>query len=91
MDFLKLFGNNKILQVASVSWLIAQTIKVIHTFIVKKRFDFTRFVGSMLPKIEAAIKFVQSKDGRKTVITSLEKATEGMEGKTGTLIVNDKF
>jgi carbamate kinase len=47
--------------------------------------------GSMLPKIEAAIKFVQSKDGRKTVITSLEKATEGMEGKTGTLIVNDKF
>jgi carbamate kinase len=45
----------------------------------------------MLPKIEAAIKFVQSKDGRKTVITSLEKATEGMEGKTGTLIVNDKF
>jgi acid phosphatase family membrane protein YuiD len=46
VDFLKLFGNNKILQVASVSWLIAQTIKVIHTFIVKKRFDFTRFVGS---------------------------------------------
>lgn len=47
--------------------------------------------GSMLPKIEAAIKFAQSKNGRKTVITSLEKAKEGIEGKTGTLIVDDKF
>ena len=46
MGFLKLFGNNKILQVAAVSWLVAQTLKVIHTFIVKRRFDFTRFVGS---------------------------------------------
>ncbi len=47
--------------------------------------------GSMLPKIEAAIKFVRSKNGRRAIITSLGKAKEGMEGKTGTLIVDDKF
>lgn len=44
--------------------------------------------GSMLPKVEAAIKFAQSKKGRKTLITSLNKAKEGIEGKTGTLITD---
>ncbi|EGO2664055.1 carbamate kinase [Enterococcus faecalis] len=44
--------------------------------------------GSMLPKVEAAIKFAESKPGRKTLITLLEKATEGLSGKTGTLIEN---
>lgn len=40
--------------------------------------------GSMLPKVEAAIKFAESKPGRKTLITLLEKAKEGLSGKTGT-------
>ncbi|PIE77219.1 MAG: carbamate kinase, partial [Clostridiales bacterium] len=44
--------------------------------------------GSMLPKVEAAMAFAQSKRGRKSLITSLEKAKEGIEGKTGTLIVD---
>ncbi|EGO2512136.1 carbamate kinase [Enterococcus faecalis] len=44
--------------------------------------------GSMLPKVEAAIKFAKSKPGRKTLITLLEKAKEGLSGKTGTLIEN---
>ncbi len=43
--------------------------------------------GSMLPKVKAALKFVESKPGRKTLITSLEKAKEGIEGKTGTTII----
>lgn len=43
--------------------------------------------GSMLPKIKAAVKFVESKPGRKALITSLEKAMEGVSGKTGTIIV----
>ncbi len=43
--------------------------------------------GSMLPKVEAAMAFAQSKPGRKALITSLEKAQEGIAGKTGTLIV----
>lgn len=46
--------------------------------------------GSMLPKVEAAIKFAESKPGRKTLITLLEKAKEGLSGKTGTLIENKK-
>jgi len=43
--------------------------------------------GSMLPKIEAAVKFVESKPGRKAIITSLDKAAEALEGKAGTTIL----
>lgn len=43
--------------------------------------------GSMLPKVKAAMAFAQSKPGRKSLITSLEKAAEGIAGKTGTVIV----
>lgn len=44
--------------------------------------------GSMLPKVEAAVKFASSKKGRKALITLLEKAKDGIEGKTGTVIEN---
>lgn len=44
--------------------------------------------GSMLPKVEAAIKFADSAPGRKALITLLEKAQDGIEGKTGTVIVS---
>ena len=42
--------------------------------------------GSMLPKVQAAAKFAASKPGRKALITLLEKARDGIAGKTGTLI-----
>lgn len=42
--------------------------------------------GSMLPKVQAAVKFADSKDGRTSLITLLEKAKEGILGKTGTRI-----
>lgn len=42
--------------------------------------------GSMLPKIKAALKFVESGPNRKALITSLEKAKEGIAGETGTII-----
>ena len=42
--------------------------------------------GSMLPKVLAAVKFADSKDGRYELITLLEKAKEGILGKTGTRI-----
>ena len=42
--------------------------------------------GSMLPKVEAAVKFVESKPGRMTIITSLDKAVEALDGKAGTTI-----
>lgn len=42
--------------------------------------------GSMLPKVQAAVNFASSKEGRKALITLLEKAKDGIDGKTGTLI-----
>lgn len=42
--------------------------------------------GSMLPKVEAAVRFAESNPGRTALITLLEKAKEGIEGKTGTRI-----
>ena len=42
--------------------------------------------GSMLPKVQAAVKFAESKAGRTALITLLEKAKDGIAGKTGTRI-----
>ena len=42
--------------------------------------------GSMLPKVQAAMKFVRSDPGKKAVITSLDKALDALAGKTGTVI-----
>lgn len=42
--------------------------------------------GSMLPKVEAAVAFAESAPGRTALITLLEKAKEGIQGKTGTKI-----
>lgn len=42
--------------------------------------------GSMLPKVEAAISFVESGKERKALITMLSKAKDGIEGKTGTVV-----
>lgn len=45
--------------------------------------------GSMLPKAEAAVEFVESGSDRCAVITSIDKAKEGYLGKTGTIITKD--
>ncbi len=42
--------------------------------------------GSMQPKVEAAAAFARSGKGREALITLLEKAHEGIIGKTGTII-----
>ena len=42
--------------------------------------------GSMLPKVQAAVRFAESKPGRRALITLLEKARDGISGKTGTMI-----
>ncbi|WP_295753636.1 carbamate kinase [uncultured Oscillibacter sp.] len=42
--------------------------------------------GSMLPKVEAALKFAESRPGRRALITLLEKAGAGVAGETGTTI-----
>ncbi len=43
--------------------------------------------GSMLPKIEAAISFVEKNPKRSALITNLASATAAVNGKTGTLIL----
>ncbi len=45
--------------------------------------------GSMKPKIEAACRFASSKQGRKAIITSLDKAVHALTGNAGTAIVNE--
>lgn len=42
--------------------------------------------GSMLPKVQAAVRFAESKPGRTALITLLEKARDGICGNTGTSI-----
>jgi len=42
--------------------------------------------GSMLPKVQAAMKFVRANPSKKAIITSLDKAGEALEGNVGTTI-----
>lgn len=42
--------------------------------------------GTMLPKVEAAMKFVRTYPNKRAIITSLDKAIDALEGKTGTTI-----
>ena len=46
--------------------------------------------GSMLPKVQACVKFVEAHPGGRAVITSLDHAAAGLRGETGTLIVADE-
>ena len=42
--------------------------------------------GSMLPKVQSCMDFVRSSEGGTALITSLSRAAEALEGKTGTVI-----
>ena len=42
--------------------------------------------GSMLPKVKACMKFVQANPDKKAIITSLARAIDALEGKTGTVV-----
>ena len=63
-------------------WLSHLTVEQAKEYIAEEQFA----KGSMLPKIEAAIRFAESGEGRRTLITLLDKAAEGIAGKTGTVI-----
>lgn len=64
------------------TWLDDLTTKQARKYIEEGHFA----KGSMLPKVQAAVKFADSGKGRKALITLLEKAREGINGKTGTHI-----
>lgn len=63
-------------------WLSELDIEILDKYIEEGHFA----PGSMLPKIEAAKEFALSKKGRRALITSLEKASQGIKGETGTII-----
>ncbi|MEG0228003.1 MAG: carbamate kinase [Lachnospiraceae bacterium] len=63
-------------------WLTNLTVEKANEYIAEDQFA----KGSMLPKIEAAIRFAESGEGRKTLITLLDKAAAGIAGETGTVI-----
>lgn len=64
-----------------------QLLSVLNTAEAKQYMAEGHFApGSMLPKMEAAVKFAESKEGRKCIITSLEKAVEALEGRAGTTL-----
>lgn len=58
------------------------TIKDANKYISENQFA----KGSMLPKVEASMSFVEDSDDRKAIISSLEKANAAIKGKTGTII-----
>lgn len=62
-------------------WLSELTPEEAHRYIEAGEFA----PGSMLPKVQAAVEFVESKPGRCSLITLLEKARDGIAGRTGTL------
>lgn len=66
-------------------WLAQVSIDEVKEYIKEGHFA----PGSMLPKVEAAVEFAQSKDGRYSLITLLEKAKDGILGKTGTRIMKN--
>lgn len=63
-------------------WLDSLTLEEAQRYVDEGQFA----PGSMLPKVQAAMAFAASKPGRKSLITLLEKAQDGLDGKTGTLI-----
>lgn len=65
-------------------WLDSMTLDDARRYVNEEQFA----KGSMLPKVEAAMHFAASAPGRETLITLLEKASEGIAGKTGTRLRN---
>ena len=60
-------------------WLSKLTVEQAQKYMEEGQFA----PGSMLPKVQAAVNFASSKPGRTALITLLEKAKDGIAGKTG--------
>ena len=58
------------------------TIAEAKTYMEEGQFEF----ASMLPKISASVNFLEAGNGRKAMITSLDKAEESLTGEAGTTI-----
>lgn len=58
------------------------TVEQAKAYMAEQQFE----ANTMLPKVEASVEFIEKREGRKAVITSIDKAVEGYLGKTGTII-----
>ena len=65
-----------------VRWLDELTPKTAQSYIEAGEFA----PGSMLPKVQAALQFCTSATGRTSLITELDRAADGIAGKTGTIV-----
>ena len=65
------------------TWLDAISVEEAEQYINEGHFA----PGSMLPKVQAGVEFAASAPGRTSLITLLEKARDGVNGKTGTRIM----
>lgn len=63
-------------------WLDELTPETAERYIAEGQFA----PGSMLPKVQAALAFARSGAGRSSLITLLERASDGIAGKTGTIV-----
>lgn len=65
-----------------------QNLKTVGTAELERYISENQFSkGSMLPKVQACMRFVKEKDGRQAVIGTLSKLREITEGKSGTVVV----
>lgn len=64
------------------TWLSDITVQQARAYLAEGHFA----PGSMAPKVQAALEFAASKENRAALITLLEKAKDGIEGRTGTRI-----
>ena len=63
-------------------WLDELTPADVERYVAEGQFA----AGSMLPKVQAALAFAQSGEGRSSLITLLDRAADGIAGKTGTIV-----
>ncbi|WP_163970281.1 carbamate kinase [Oceanobacillus halotolerans] len=71
------FGTDKEAPLTTIS------SKALHHYMKEDHFA----PGSMLPKVQAAIDFADSRDEREAIITSLEHASEALDGVVGTRVI----
>lgn len=68
-------------------WLSTMTTDEARKYIEQGEFD----PGSMLPKVQACISFVESKPGRTAMITETSCVRAALAGKTGTVITASRY
>ncbi len=78
----RLAGTPAVIGKHDQQWLSDLTPELARQYIAEGQFA----PGSMLPKVQAALSFAESAPGRVALITLLEKAKDGIEGKTGTRV-----